>query len=133
VPRAGFVVRPTLDLGPAPTAERRAAFLREMAVLDTGEGTYAEWIARWDWRVFHAMSAELARGDGGARSWLDALASFRFPVRLLWGAESDDAGEDEHRAALAKLGIEPRLVEGSRHFVPSEAPRALAQALHATA
>jgi pimeloyl-ACP methyl ester carboxylesterase len=133
VPRAGFVVRPTLALGPEPTPEARAAFLREMGAFDTGEGSYAEWIARWDWRVFHAMSGELAQGDGAPRSWLDALASFRFPVRLLWGAKSADACEDEHRAALAKLGIDATLVPGSAHFVPSEQPRALADGLRGLA
>lgn len=131
IPRAGFVVKPTLALGPAPSSEARAAFLRQMATIPTGEGTYADWVARWDWRVFHAMSVELAQGDKGARPWTEAIASFRFPVHLLAGAKSADAGEDAQMAALESLGIRRTLVEGSEHFIPSEASEALAAALRA--
>lgn len=122
LPRAGFVVRPTLEEG-------RDAVLAKMRGIDTGEDSYASWIERWDWRVFRAMSADLAAGDGGAPSWLDALASFRFPVHVAWGAKSDDAGEDLHAQALRELGLPFHAVEGSAHFVPSEAPSGLAAAL----
>lgn len=129
VPRAGFVVRPTLELGLTPDAEARAGFLRRMAPIQTGEGTYAEWIAKWDWRVFHAMSQELATGDGGKESWMETLEGLGGPRHLLWGALSADHGEDHHKAALARLGIKPEMVPGSAHFIPSEAPAGLATAL----
>lgn len=127
--RAGFVVRPTLEIGASPSPEARAAFLRKMAGIPTGEGSYASWIERWDWRVFHAMSGELAQGDAIGTPWVDTLAELGCPVRLLWGAKSADAGEDEHAAALARVGIRRRMVPGSAHFIPSEAPDALADAL----
>lgn len=133
VPRAGFVVRPTLALGPAPEPAAWSAFLAGMDGLPTGEGSYASWIARWDWRVFHHMSRELAHGDGESVAWTHALAEVRAPRLLLWGEKSAIEGEDEHAAALAKLGIERRIVPGSAHFIPSEAPEALAEALRGIA
>ncbi len=133
IPRAGFVVKPTLDLGPAPSTPARADFLGNMESIPTGEGSYATWIARWDWRVFHAMSRELAAGDGEPISWLHALAALRVPTVLLWGAKSADAGEEEHGAALARLGIPRRIVPGSAHFIPSEAPQEMASVLREVA
>jgi pimeloyl-ACP methyl ester carboxylesterase len=133
VPRAGFVVRPTLAAGLALTPTAHAAYLSMFEGVDTGEGSYATWLARWDRRVLHRMSEELATGDGGAPTWLDALASFDFPVHVVWGKESDDAGENVHAHALRKLGFPFHVVEGSRHFVPSEAPDALAQTLRSIA
>lgn len=129
IPRAGFVVRPTLELGPAPTPEDFEAYLRRFETIGTGEGSYASWIRRWDWRVFHRMSEDLAAGDGGSPAWLDALRSMTIPVHVVWGAASDDAGEDEHGHALRSIGLPFHMVKGSRHFIPSEAPEALARTL----
>ncbi|HUR69552.1 MAG TPA: alpha/beta hydrolase [Candidatus Thermoplasmatota archaeon] len=129
IPRAGFVVRPTLDLRPAPSPDVLAAYLRRFESIDTGEGGYDKWIARWDWRVFRRMSEELAAGDRGTPSWTEALASFHFPVHVVWGGASDDPGEDHHAEALRKIGFPFHVVQGSKHFIPSEAPEGLAQTL----
>lgn len=129
VASAGFVVEPTLALGEPPTDQARAAFLAQMAGIPTGDGNYADGITRWDWRVFHAMSQELALGDGAPETWMEALASLDIPKVLLWGARSEAAGQDVHGAALAAAGVPRRDIEGSAHFVPSEAPAALADTL----
>lgn len=133
VARAGFVVAPTLAAGPMPDPRARAAYLERFERIDTGEGSYASWLARWDWRVLHRMSQDLARGDGGAAPWTDALAALDLPVHIVWGGASDDAGEDTHAAALRRLGFPFHMVRGSRHFIPSEAPAALATTLRTIA
>lgn len=129
VPRAGFVVRPTLELGAAPSADERAAYFALFETMDTGDGSYGEWLARWDWRVLHRMAQDLARGDGGEPSWIDTVASLRVPTHVVWGGKSDDAGEDEHAHALRRLGFPFHVVQRSAHFIPSEAPDALADAI----
>lgn len=104
------------------------AFLTKMSSVDTGEGGYDHWTKRWDWRVFRAMSVDLAEGDGGERSWLDAVASFQaehdFPITLVWGQKSGPPEDDLHAAALLKIGVP--VMEGTSHWVPSEVPDALA-------
>jgi len=130
VPSAGFVVRPTLASGPSgPSAD----LLAKMRTIDTGEGPYSEWIRRWDWNVFHAMSIELEAGDGGKDSWLEALARLDLPVEHVWGAKSGDPMADLHTGALLTAKVPMRTVAGSAHFIPSEAPQEFARLLAATA
>lgn len=124
VPSAGFVVRPALAAGPDPRPAERATFDAAMSRIRTGEGTYADAIRRWDWRVFHAYSRQLADGDG--EPWVDAVAELACPVHLLWGGDSPR--RDIHLDALRAVGLEPRFV-GRGHFIPSEAPAALASFL----